>query len=216
MRLVSLFVLIAGAWFVFHGELTHGDFVGFLLLVNVFFRPIEKINAVIETYPKGIAGFKRYLEMMDTEPDIADAPGAIEVARLRGEIRYERRDLRLRPAAPVLQRHQSDHPRRARRSPSSGRRARARPRSAACCRASTMWMAGADHGRRPSTSARMTLASLRRQIGIVQQDVFLFFGTIRENIAYGKPRRDRGRDLDGGAAGASRRLSQTCRTGWTR
>ena len=75
MRLVQLFVMIAGAYFVLHGELTVGGFMGFLLLVDVFFRPVEKINAVLETYPKGIAGFKRYLELLDTEPDIVDAPG---------------------------------------------------------------------------------------------------------------------------------------------
>ena len=75
MRLTQLVVMIAGTYFVLQGELTDGGFVGFLLLVGVFFRPIEKINAVLETYPKGIAGFRRYTELLDTEPDIADAPG---------------------------------------------------------------------------------------------------------------------------------------------
>lgn len=64
MRFVQVVVLVAGAWFVLRGELTAGGFVGFLLLVNVFFRPIEKINSVIETYPKGIAGFQRYTEFL--------------------------------------------------------------------------------------------------------------------------------------------------------
>src|ERR1051325_11087916 len=89
MRIVQLFVMIAGAYFVLHNELTVGGFMGFLLLVNVFFRPVEKINAVLETYPKGIAGFKRYTELLDTEPDIADAPGAVAVGHLRGDIRFE-------------------------------------------------------------------------------------------------------------------------------
>src|SRR5579862_3255356 len=88
MRIVQLFVMIAGAYFVLHHRLTVGGFMGFLLLVNVFFRPVEKINAVLETYPKGIAGFKRYLELLGTEPDITDAPDAVEVHSLRGEIRY--------------------------------------------------------------------------------------------------------------------------------
>ena len=73
MRLVTVFVMISGAWFFIDGKIDMGDFMAFLLLSNIFFRPIEKINAVIESYPKGIAGFKRYLEIIDTEPEIADA-----------------------------------------------------------------------------------------------------------------------------------------------
>ena len=63
-----------------------GGFVGFLLLVGVFYRPLEKIAAVIETYPRGIAGFRRYQELLATDPEIADAPGAIEAPALRGDI----------------------------------------------------------------------------------------------------------------------------------
>lgn len=74
MRLIQIVVMLTGAYFVIRGELTAGGFVAFLLLVNVFFRPLEKINAVIELYPKGIAGFKRFLELVDTESEIVDAP----------------------------------------------------------------------------------------------------------------------------------------------
>src|SRR5690606_24486704 len=80
----------------------NGGFVAFLLLVNVFFRPIEKINSVIDTYPKGVAGFRRYLELLDTEPDIADRPGARPVSLLRGDIRYENVDYAYVPGRPVL------------------------------------------------------------------------------------------------------------------
>ena len=66
MRLTQMVVMVAGAYFVIRGELTAGGFVGFLLLVGVFFRPVEKINAVLETYPKGIAGFRRYVELLET------------------------------------------------------------------------------------------------------------------------------------------------------
>jgi ATP-binding cassette subfamily B protein len=62
MRLVTLFILLCGAWYVFHEKLSTGEFFAFLLLANVLFRPIEKINAVIELYPKGLAGFRRYTE----------------------------------------------------------------------------------------------------------------------------------------------------------
>ena len=77
MRLVQIVVLLGGAAFVVRGELTPGGFVGFLLLVGVFYRPLEKIGAVVETYPKGIAGFRRYMGLLGTEPDIVDGPGAL-------------------------------------------------------------------------------------------------------------------------------------------
>nr|WP_188967784.1 ABC transporter ATP-binding protein [Neoroseomonas lacus] len=184
MRLTQMVVMVAGSWFVLRGELTAGDFVGFLLLVGVFFRPVEKINAVLETYPKGIAGFRRYLELLETQPDIADAPDAVAVGRLRGVIRYEGVSFGYDAARPVL-----------------------RGVDLAIGAGETVAFVGPSgagkstlcsllprfyevQGGRISIDGidirAMTLASLRRQIGIVQQDVFLFGGTLRENIAYGR------------------------------
>ncbi|MFJ5487832.1 ABC transporter ATP-binding protein [Hansschlegelia beijingensis] len=184
MRLTQLVVMIAGSYFVITGELSQGGFVGFLLLVTVFFRPIEKINAVIETYPKGVAGFRRYLEFLETEPDIVDRPGAIEVKSLRGDIRYEAVSFSYSGGREVL-----------------------RDLDLAIGAGETVAFVGPSGAGKTTlcsllprfyevTSGRitidgidirdMTLASLRRQIGVVQQDVFLFAGTIRENIAYGR------------------------------
>jgi len=184
MRIVQLFVMIAGAYFVLHGALTVGGFMGFLLLVNVFFRPVEKINAVLETYPKGIAGFKRYTELLDTEPDITDAPEAVDVGTLRGAIQFESvtfgysqhqtvlRDINLSilPGEMV-----------AFVGPSGA------GKTTLCSLLPRFY--DIDAGRITVDGIdikQMTLASLRRNIGIVQQDVFLFAGTIRENIAYGR------------------------------
>src|SRR5438046_2598205 len=102
MRLTQMVVMIAGAYFVLTGQLSEGGFVGFLLLVGVFFRPIDKINSVIETYPKGIAGFRRYTQLLDTEPDITDQPGAVAVSGLTGEIRYEGISFGYSAEKPVL------------------------------------------------------------------------------------------------------------------
>jgi ATP-binding cassette subfamily B protein len=102
MRATQIVVMIAGTWFVLHGALSPGGFVGFLLLVGVFFRPVEKISAVLETYPKGIAGFRRYLELIDTEPALADLPGAREVDGLVGDITYNRVTFGYAPGRPVL------------------------------------------------------------------------------------------------------------------
>ena len=184
MRIVQIFVMLTSAYFVLHGQLTIGGFTGFLLLVNVFFRPVEKINAVLETYPKGIAGFKRYTELLDTEPDVADAPDARDAGHLRGAIRFEDVsfgysahktvlrgiNLALQPGETV-----------AFVGPSGA------GKTTLCSLLPRFYDLDAGQITIDGQDIRaMTLASLRRNIGIVQQDVFLFAGTIRENIAYGR------------------------------
>ncbi len=87
-RLISLIVLVCGAWFAYQNKLSYGELVAFLLYVNIFLKPIDKINALMEIYPKGMAGFKRFCQLMDTEPDIQDQPDAIKVRQLRGNIEF--------------------------------------------------------------------------------------------------------------------------------
>ncbi|XUY25663.1 ABC transporter ATP-binding protein [Agrobacterium sp. rho-8.1] len=184
MRLTQMIIMICGAWFVLTGDLTNGGFVGFLLLVNVFFRPVEKINSVIETYPKGIAGFRRFTELIDTAPDIADAPDAIEAPALRGEIAYRDVSFGYSDGKQVL--------RHIELSIRSGETvAFVGPSGAGkttlCSLLPRFYeVTGGAISIDGIDIRRMTLASLRSQIGIVQQDVFLFGGTIRENIEYGR------------------------------
>ena len=78
MRSINLFTLMLGSYFTVTGQLTAGELVGYILLANVFVRPIDKMNSMIELYPKGVAGFRRYQELMAIEPDIQDRPDAIE------------------------------------------------------------------------------------------------------------------------------------------
>ncbi|TDR85168.1 ABC transporter ATP-binding protein [Enterovirga rhinocerotis] len=184
MRIVQIVVMLAGAAFVVRGDLTAGGFVGFLLLVNVLYRPLEKIGAVVETYPRGIAGFRRYQDLLAIRPDLTDRPGARPAPALRGDIRYEGVSFGYRDDRPVL-----------------------KGIDLAIAAGETVAFVGPSgvgkttllsllprfydvgEGRITidGTDIRdMTLASLRGQIGIVQQDVFLFAGTIRENIAYGR------------------------------
>ncbi len=184
MRLTQLVVMVAGTYFVLHGELTSGGFVGFLLLVGVFFRPVEKINAVLESYPKGIAGFKNYTALLATVPDIADAPDAIAVSGLRGAIEYEGASFGYTAAQPVLRDiNLSIYPGEtvAFVGPSGV------GKTTICSLLPRFYEVEAGRITIDGIDIRaMTLASLRQQIGIVQQDVFLFAGTIRENIAYGR------------------------------
>lgn len=183
MRLVTLFVLLCGTWFVIRNELTYGEFVGFVLLTNILFRPIEKINAVIELYPKGIAGFKRYIELLETEPDIADAPDAVEVKHLRGDIHFDKVTFGYEGKDKVLQNIDLKiHPGEtiAFVGPSGA------GKTTLCSLLPRFYEVEEGSISIDGMDIReIKLSSLRKQIGIVQQDVFLFSGTIRENIAYG-------------------------------
>ncbi|WP_309121999.1 ABC transporter ATP-binding protein [Paenibacillus sp.] len=184
MRFVSVFVLVSGSYFVIEGELSAGEFVGFILLTNVFFRPIEKINAIIESYPKGIAGFKRFMEIMETAPDVADAPNAVAVGKLRGDIRYEGVSFGYEGQRNVLS--GIDLSIRAGETiafvgPSGA------GKTTLCSLLPRFYDASEGRITIDGMDIRdMTLESLRRNIGVVQQDVFLFSGTLRENISYGK------------------------------
>lgn len=184
MRMVQLAVMLAGTYYVVQGSLSVGGFVGFLLLVGVFYRPLDKIANVIETYPKGIAGFQRYQELLATEPDIADAPDAIEAPPLKGDIRFEGVGFGYAKERPVLSGIEL--------SVAAGETvAFVGPSGAGKTTLLSLLprFYEVDAGRITVDGhdiRALTLASLRRQIGIVQQDVFLFAGTIRENIAYGR------------------------------
>lgn len=183
-RLITIVVMVCGAWFFIQGELEIGEFVAFILLANVFFRPIEKINAVIESYPKGIAGFKRYLEIMDTEPDITDKPGAVEAGSLRGDILFNNVSFGYDAARPVLQEISL-------KVKAGETIAFVGPSGAGkttiCSLLPRFYDVTGGSISIDGTDIRdIKLNSLRKQIGIVQQDLFLFSGTIRENIAYGK------------------------------
>ena len=185
LRLVQVVVMLAGSVLIIRGAMSVGDFVAFLLLVAVFYRPLDKVAAVIETYPKGIAGFRRYLELLATAPDIADRPGARPAPPLRGEVRFEGVTFGYDPARPVL-RDVDLHIRPGETVALVG------PSGAG--KTTTLSLLprfyDVDAGRITVDGhdiRDLTLASLRAGIGIVQQDVFLFAGTLRENIAYGRP-----------------------------
>ena len=183
-RFVQLAVMMAGTYFVIVGQLSYGGFVGFLLLVNVFFRPIDKITSVLESYPKGIAGFKRFTTLIDTAPDIADRPDAIAVEKLTGAIVYDRVSFGYNEYGKVL----------------DGLSLTIEPgetvafvgpsgagKTTICSLLPRFYEVDGGSISIDGIDIRaMTQASLRAQIGIVAQDVFLFGGTIRENIAYGR------------------------------
>ncbi|MBM2292971.1 ABC transporter ATP-binding protein [Sulfitobacter pseudonitzschiae] len=184
MRLIQVVVMLAGAGFVLEGSLSTGGFVAFLLLVTVFFRPLDKIAAVIETYPRGIAGFRRYLELLETEPDVADAKDAVEAPAFKGAVRFEDIGFDYGQGRPVLKGITLDV-RPGEKMAFVGQSGAGKTTLLALVprfydpQAGRITIDGLD-------VASVTLNSLRSQIGIVSQDVFLFGGTLRENIAYGR------------------------------
>ncbi|MEM9222984.1 MAG: ABC transporter ATP-binding protein, partial [Pseudomonadota bacterium] len=183
MRLTQIVVMVAGTWFVVEGDLTIGGFVGFLLLVGVFFRPIEKIAAVLETYPKGIAGFRRYSEFLDTRPDVADRPTA-RPHELTGAISFNDVQFSYSEGKAVL-RGVSFEVRAGETVAFVGPSGAGK--TTICSLVPRFYDVSGGTIRVDGIDVRdVALASLRRQVGVVQQDVFLFGGTVRENIAYGR------------------------------
>ncbi|MGI4951234.1 MAG: ABC transporter ATP-binding protein [Janthinobacterium lividum] len=184
MRLVQIVVMLAGAVLIVRGGLSIGDFVAFLLLVGVFYRPLDKIGSMIEIYPRGMAGFRRYQALLAIEPDVRDAADAVEAPALRGEVRFEHVSFGYEPGRPVL----SDLDLVI---PAGETVAIVGPSGAGkttiCSLLPRFYDVEAGRILVDGIDIRqVTKASLRRQIGIVEQDVFLFAGSIRDNIAYGR------------------------------
>ncbi|MEC1471088.1 ABC transporter ATP-binding protein [Bacillus haynesii] len=183
-RLMILAVLVFGAWLSFSGNMSYGEFVGFVLYVNVLFKPIDKISAILELYPKGMAGFKRFTELIDTKPQIIDRKDAIDVPALEGNIVFKNVTFGYEKHKPVL--HGIDL------SITAGETvAFVGPSGAGKTTISSLIPRFYDIDGGAITIdgidiRDMIKRSLRSQIGIVQQDVFLFTGTLRENIVYGK------------------------------
>lgn len=182
-RLMTLIVLVVGAWFTVNGKLTHGELVGFILFTNILVKPVDKISALLELYPKGMAGFKRFRELLDQEPEIEDRPDAITVNHLHGDIQFKDVHFNYDQSKPVLKNINLDI--------QAGKTiAFVGPSGAGkttiCSLIPRFYDVDAGAITIDGIDIRqMTQQSLRKQIGIVQQDVFLFTGTIKENIAYG-------------------------------
>ena len=184
MRSINLFSLIVGAYFTVIGDLTPGELVGYILLANVFVGPINKMNSMIELYPKGFAGFRRFKELMNVEIDIEDAPDAIPAPAFEGRVEYKNVGFGYEEDKKVLEHiNLTVEPGQtvAFVGPSGvGKTTLVNllPRFYDL-KEGEILVDGTNIN-------RFTLQSLRRQIGIVQQDVFLFNGTIRENVLYGR------------------------------
>jgi len=185
MALMQLLVIALGGYYIMRGRMDLADLVAFTLYVSIFTAPIRSLIRFVEMFQQGSAGFLRFLEIMRTEPDVKDAPDAGELSDVRGRVEYRDVTFRYETGPDVL-----------------------RDVNLTIEPGETLALVG------PSGSGKTTLsqllprfydvtggavlvdgqdvrsvtqASLHRNIGIIQQDVFLFADTVRENIRYGRP-----------------------------
>lgn len=183
-NLINLVVLFFGGLFVYRGLLTIGALVGFLLYVAMFLQPIRRFSILVETYQRGMSGFNRFIETLEIEPEITDKKDARDISRLDGEIVFDNVtfgynqgknilkniNLRVAPGETV-----------ALVGPSGA------GKTTLCNLIPRFYDVQAGSIKIDGIDVRdLKQRALRRNIGIVQQDVFLFSGTVKENIAYGK------------------------------
>ncbi|SDK36494.1 ATP-binding cassette, subfamily B [Lacicoccus qingdaonensis] len=184
MRLVTVFILIAGAYYTMQGELTFGEFAAFILISNILFKPLEKINAVIELYPNGIAGFKHFTEILREVPDVQEKENAVPLTDVRGHIEYDNVTFGYEAKKVLNNISLTIHPGEtiAFVGPSGA------GKTTLAALLPRFYDVSGGGIRIDGTDIRdYTLPTLRENIGTVQQDVFLFSGTLRDNVAYGKP-----------------------------
>ena len=178
-------ILVSGGWFIARGSLAPGELAIYALYIGIFLNPVEVLINFTEQFQKGYAGFKRFVEVIETVPDIVDRPGAHPLRLTAGEIVFDHVSFRYDNSREIL------HDLNLRIAP--GR---------------TLALVGPSGGGKTTlcslvprfydvTGGRVlidgedvrdvTLKSLRGAIGIVQQEVYMFSGTLRENIGYGRP-----------------------------
>lgn len=180
--ILNLAVLVGGGLYAYYGYITFGDFIKFILYVNMFLTPIKKLIGFIEQYQNGMSGFKRFTEILDAEPE-NELPNAIDIENVDGEIVFEDVNFKYDDSKQVLNDINLRIPKGktvAFVGPSGG------GKTTLCHLIPRFYdITGGKIMIDNVNINKFTLQSLRSHIGIVQQDVFLFTGTIMENIAYG-------------------------------
>ena len=183
--IMQVAVIAFGGYLIMKGEMNYIDLITFTLYVSTFTAPIRKLIQMMEIVSQGLSGFDRFLDVMRTEPTVKDAPDAGELENVKGHVRYEQVSFSYDDGTEVLKDINADI--------APGR---------------TLAMVGSSGGGKTTfchllprfydvTGGRITIDgtdirsvtqhSLRKNIGIIQQDVFLFAGTVMENIRYGRP-----------------------------
>lgn len=183
--LMYLTVLVFGGYLISQDKMEPADLAMYALYIGIFVSPIQILVELTEMIQKGLSGFRRFSAIMETEPDIEDAEDARELTNVKGNVNYDHVTFRYNDDEPVLSDVSFSIP--AGRSialvgPSGG------GKTTICSLLPRFYeLTGGKITIDGKDIKDFTLQSLRKNIGIVQQDVYLFCGTVRENIAYGKP-----------------------------
>lgn len=178
-------ILVAGGYLIAVGEMAPADLAMYALYIGIFISPIQILVEFTEMLQKGLTGFKRFLAVVETEPEIVDAPDAVDLKDVKGDIAYKDVSFYYNSGEPVLTDVSFTIPHGksiALVGPSGG------GKTTICSLLPRFYDVAEGAITIDGKDIRhVTLKSLRSSIGLVQQDVYLFGGTIRENIAYGKP-----------------------------
>ena len=176
--------LVSGGFFIARGSLSYNDLAVYALYIGIFITPIGQLMDFTEMLQKGYAGFKRFAQIMETEPDIQEAPDAVELEHVTGDIQYKDVSFQYTDKEQVLSHLNIQIPAGktcALVGPSGG------GKTTICSLLPRFYdVTGGSVLVDGHDVRQLKLKSLREAIGIVQQDVYIFAGTVRENIAYGK------------------------------
>ena len=184
--MMYLVTLVFGGWLIAHGKMEAVDLAMYALYIGIFISPIQILVELTEMMQKGLSGFRRFLDVIETEPEIVNAPDAEPIEEVNGHVSYENVSFHYGDDdTPVLSNVTFDIP--------AGKSvALVGPSGSGKTTICSLLPRFYDvTGGRVTIDGKdvrdLTLESLRNQIGLVQQDVYLFCGSIKENIAYGKP-----------------------------
>lgn len=184
--LITVCSLIMGAYLMTTGELTSADLVTFLLYINNFTEPVKKLVNFTEQFQNGYSGYERFLEIMNIAPDIKDKPDAVHLEQVRGDIQFDDVSFHYEGKEENVLSHVTLNVRAGEYVALVG--SSGAGKTTLCSLIPRFYDVSAGSVKLDGRDVRdICLKELRNQIGIVQQDVYLFAGTVMDNIRYGKP-----------------------------